>query len=253
MPSNQPRQQVATRNSQQYHPRAGENFRTPKKCRRGDRYQKLYKPLVNVDELHKRKAACRANLRAWLNVDDNDVQQQSTAEEHVPTAESLNETIDQLAAFDDSQIVNMEVEDWEPLIEIADEEHPPERIYNHDLSKHPPRGNARERLLKPYSSITERLYERWEELLPNLTAPLIEYENTMAGNAALPERDIIWENPCTSSSCNPKSTQVICLFWDREHRSFTLHDIALNPPSMRQTPSHARIYRFATAFLFATC
>ena len=127
--------------------------------------------MVGAEALRKRKAACKAELLAWLGSDEDDVQEQSTAQERTSPVEQPSEPIGQLATFDDSEIVNMEAEDREPFIEISDEEHPSEWVYNHDLTDVHPKRNLWGKSIRPYSSTTERLYERWEELLPNLTAP----------------------------------------------------------------------------------
>ena len=104
--------------------------------------------MVNTEEIRKRKAACKAALRAWLvpgatqdNLGGRNSLGQTEAEvaEHIeiaaivdPAQHELSSTIVPAINMDFSE---ERLQSCNSPIEISEDEAPQDRIYDHDLSK----------------------------------------------------------------------------------------------------------------------
>jgi hypothetical protein len=92
-------------------------------------------------------------------------------------------------------------------------------VIHHDLANRPKksRPNPTTRSSEP-SDESNKIYKKWKGLLENrLVFPLLEYENAMAGKAALTEKDVIWARSCSHSECVARTAKVFCLFWCRTY------------------------------------
>jgi hypothetical protein len=218
----------SSRMAQQYRPGVGQHFTTPKKSRRGSRYNEPVRTLAQ----NKKLLTMEAELRHALGIidgepDEHNISEDRTLNEDVSTGvqplplgtlvrplepESAGEEVEEAWVDIPMNIPDAQEVDSQPP-------HQEDVIHHHDIQQWISQQSKYKRGIRDKPSPTaENLYQRWLQLLPQLVNPLLEYESRVVGHPAPTERDIDWSpSQCRDTQyCQNLVYVVMCLFWDRK-------------------------------------
>ena len=94
-------------------------------------------------------------------------------------------------------------------VDVPDQDHQIDREFAEPASNEP---TSTRRILPDTEAA--RLYKSWKKLLTSLLDPFLTYTEHSIGRVIQPADDLI--SQCTMDTCILKSTQIQCLYFDRE-------------------------------------